>query len=94
MERIVISPNNHDLNNWIQYGFGLEASYIIFVIDGREIRPFFVFKEQNIVNQLYSVANIFGCGNTLCVCKINNITTDDILAVEIAFNNLQIGIEN
>lgn len=94
MERIVISPNNNDLNNWIRQGFGLEASYIIFVIDNQEIRPFFVFKEQNIVGQLYKVNKIFGCGNAICVCKINRTTADDICAVEIAFNNLQVGIEN
>lgn len=94
MERTVISPNNNDLNNWIQQGFGLEASYIIFVIDGREIRPFYVFKEQSVVGQLYNTNKIFGCGNTICVCKINKATIDDIFVVEIALNNLQVGIEN
>jgi len=55
-----ISIDEIDIYNWIDYGIELDAVYLLIVIHHNEYRPFYIFREQDVLSQINKSFILFG----------------------------------
>jgi hypothetical protein len=92
--RKIPNPTESDIENWIQHGIKSDAKYMCIVLDDVELRPFFVFKEQSIISQIYNIHKVFGNKSLLCVMRLNDINTNMISIIANALCFLNVDLEN
>lgn len=80
---------------WFQFGKCMGAKYMFLVIDQhlitKDIFPFYVFADQEIVSQMYKVSSIYGDRSLIYIADLGS-DFDSMIAA--ALNNFSVGIEN
>ena len=86
------SLNETYLKDWIKFGLSMDAKCLCILLDQNEYRPFYIFRDQDIITQMYNIYRY--TSNLICVIDLNKDTTDVVPTIVNATNNFSISIEN